>query len=35
VTMADDGMTQVARHEARADGVSWAASMKVTLGKIG
>ncbi len=35
VTMTDDGMTQVARHESTADGVSWTASMDVTLRKIG
>jgi hypothetical protein len=29
----DDGMTQVARHESSADGVSWTASMDVTLRK--
>jgi hypothetical protein len=34
VTMADDGMTQVARHESSADGVSWTASMDVTLRKV-
>jgi hypothetical protein len=28
------GMTQVARHESSADGVSWAASMDVTLRKV-
>jgi hypothetical protein len=27
-------MTQVARHELSADGVSWAASMDVTLRKV-
>ena len=30
----DDGMTQVARHESTADGVSWTASMDVTLRKV-
>jgi hypothetical protein len=34
VTMTDGGLTQVARHEFSADGVSWAASMDVTLRKI-
>jgi len=34
VTMTDDGMTQVAHHESSADGVSWTASMDVTLRKI-
>jgi hypothetical protein len=34
VTMTGDGMTQVARHEASADGVSWTASMDVTLRKV-
>ncbi|WP_433288232.1 hypothetical protein ACQPZQ_35485 [Pseudonocardia sp. CA-142604] len=34
VTMTDAGMTQVAHHESSADGVSWAASMDVTLRKI-
>ncbi len=34
VTMSDDGMTQVARHESSADGVSWTASMDVTLRKV-
>jgi Protein of unknown function (DUF1579) len=34
VTMADGGMTQVARHESSADGVSWTASMDVTLRKV-
>jgi hypothetical protein len=33
VTITDGGMTQIARHEASADGVSWAASMDVTLRK--
>jgi hypothetical protein len=35
VTMIDDGMTQVARHESSADGVSWTPSMDVTLRKAG
>ena len=35
VTMTDNGMTQVARHESSADGVSWTASMDVTLRKVG
>jgi uncharacterized protein (DUF2235 family) len=30
-----DGMTQVAHHESSVDGVSWAASMDVTLRKVG
>jgi hypothetical protein len=34
VTMSDDGRTQVARHESSADGVSWIASMDVTLRKV-
>jgi hypothetical protein len=34
VTMTDDGVTQVARHESSADGVSWTASMDVTLRKV-
>ena len=34
VTMSDHGMTQVARHESSADGVSWTASMDVTLRKV-
>jgi hypothetical protein len=34
VTMTDDGTTQVARHEASADGVNWAPSMDVTLRKV-
>ena len=34
VTMSDGGMTQVARHESSADGVSWTASMDVTLRKV-
>jgi hypothetical protein len=33
VTMTDGGMTQVARHEASPDGVTWSASMDVTLRK--
>ncbi|GAA2171803.1 hypothetical protein GCM10009727_97110 [Actinomadura napierensis] len=33
-TMTDDGMTQVARHESSADGVSWSPSMDVTLRKV-
>ena len=33
-TMSGDGMTQVARHESSADGVSWTASMDVTLLKV-
>lgn len=33
-TITDDGMTQVAHHEASADGRSWAASMEVTLRKV-
>jgi hypothetical protein len=28
------GVTQVARHESSADGVSWTASMDVTLRKV-
>jgi hypothetical protein len=35
VTMTDDGLTQVAHHQSSADGVSWAASMDVTLSKAG
>lgn len=35
VTMTDDGMIQVASHESSADGVSWTASMDVTLRKVG
>ncbi|MER5646332.1 DUF1579 family protein [Streptosporangium sp. NPDC002524] len=35
VTLTDGGMTQVARHESSADGVSWSASMDVTLRKSG
>jgi hypothetical protein len=34
VTMTDNGMTQVAHHESSADGVSWTASMDVTLRKV-
>ncbi len=34
VTMTDDGITQVARHESSADGVSWTPSMDVTLRKV-
>jgi hypothetical protein len=34
VTLTDGGMTQVARHESSADGVSWTASMDVTLRKV-
>ena len=34
VTMTGDGITQVARHESSADGVSWTASMDVTLRKV-
>jgi hypothetical protein len=33
VTLTDDGMTQVARHESSPDGVSWTPSMNVTLRK--
>jgi hypothetical protein len=33
-TITDDGSTQVARHEASADGRTWAPSMEVTLRKI-
>ena len=33
-TITDDGMTQVARHEASADGASWTPSMDVTLRKV-
>jgi hypothetical protein len=33
-TMSDGGMTQVAHHESSADGVSWTASMDVTLRKV-
>jgi hypothetical protein len=32
--MSDDGMTQVAHHESSTDGVSWTASMDVTLRKV-
>jgi hypothetical protein len=34
VTMTDGGLTQVARHESSADGLTWAASMDVTLRKV-
>ncbi len=34
VTMTDGGMTQVACHESSSDGVSWTASMNVTLRKV-
>jgi hypothetical protein len=34
VTMTDDGRTQVAHHEASADGVNWAPSRDVTLRKV-
>jgi hypothetical protein len=34
VTMTENGMTQVAHHESSADGVSWTASMDVTLRKV-
>jgi hypothetical protein len=34
VTLTDDGMTQVARHESSPDGVTWTASMNVTLRKV-
>jgi hypothetical protein len=33
-TLADGGVTQVARHESSADSVSWTASMDVTLRKV-
>jgi hypothetical protein len=33
-TITDDGSTQVARHEASANGTTWAPSMEVTLRKI-
>lgn len=33
-TITDDGMTQVARHEASADGAGWSQSMYVTLRKV-
>jgi hypothetical protein len=33
-TITDDGSTQVARHEASADGATWAPSMEVTLRKV-
>jgi hypothetical protein len=32
--LTDNGMTQVAHHESSVDGVSWAASMDVTLRKV-
>ena len=32
-TITDDGMTQVAHHEASADGANWISSMDVTLRK--
>lgn len=35
VTLTDGGFTQVARHEASADGTAWVPSMEVTLRKIG
>jgi hypothetical protein len=34
VTMSDGGMTQIARHESSTDGVSWTASMDVTLRRV-
>jgi hypothetical protein len=34
VTITGDGMTQVAHHESSTDGVSWTASMDVTLRKV-
>jgi hypothetical protein len=34
VTMADGGMTQIARHDSSADGVNWTTSMEVTLRKV-
>jgi Protein of unknown function (DUF1579) len=34
VTMTDNGMTQAARHESSPDGVTWTASMDVTLRKV-
>jgi hypothetical protein len=34
VTMTDRGMTQVARHQSSPDGLTWTASMDVTLRKI-
>jgi hypothetical protein len=34
VTLTDDGSTQVAHHEASADGTTWAPTMQVTLRKI-
>jgi len=33
-TFTDDGSTQVARHEASADGATWGPSMEVTLRKV-
>lgn len=33
-TISDDGRTQVAHHEASADGTTWAPSMEVTLRKV-
>jgi hypothetical protein len=33
-TITDDGSTQIARHEASAEGTTWAPSMEVTLRKI-
>ena len=34
VTLTDGGLTQVAHHESSADGVTWTASMDVTLRKV-
>jgi len=34
VTMTDGGLTQVAQHESSADGLTWSASMDVTLRKV-
>jgi len=34
VTLTDGGLTQVAHHESSPDGVTWAASMEVTLRKV-
>jgi hypothetical protein len=34
VTITDDGMTQVAHHEASADGVNWTPSMDETLRRV-
>jgi hypothetical protein len=34
VTLTDGGLTQVARHEASADGETWSTSMDVTLRKV-